>query len=123
MDILQEFSRYLQAADPQRPAKDVLATWLFERLGKSPESLADKVLHYEISINQLDTKLISPKELELGYKSDLDGNYYTFSADSESGQRLLNSLYHYSMSYEHQKWVRFVHDLRASDFGEPSQSD
>jgi len=116
MDILQEFSRYLQAADPHLPAKDVLASWLFERLGTNPESLADKVLHYEISISQLDTELVSPAGLELGYKSNTDGNYYTFSADSASGQRLLNSLYHYSMSYEHQKWVRFVHGLRASDF-------
>lgn len=119
MDILQEFSRYLQAADPQLPAKDVLASWLFERLGQRPESLADKVLHHEITLNHLDTNLLSPEGLDLGYKSDLDGTYYTFSAGSESGQRLLKSLYHYSLSYEHQKWARFVHELRASDFSEP----
>lgn len=119
MDILLEFSRYLQAADPQLPAKDVLATWLFERLASRPESQADKVLHYELSINQADIALKTPASLELGYKSDQDGNYYTFSAGSESGQRLLNSLYQYSMSYEHQKWVRFIHELRASDFSEP----
>lgn len=117
MDILQEFSRYLQAADPQLPAKDVLATWLFERLASQPESLADKVLHTELSINQPDVELTTPAGLDLGYKAD--GNYYTFSAGSASGQRLLNSLYQYSLSYEHQKWVRFVHDLRASDFSEP----
>ncbi len=119
MDILQEFSRYLQAADPHLPAKDVLASWLFERLAKQPESLADKVIHYEITINQAGADLVRPAGQDLGYKSDDDGNYYTFSAGSESGQRLLNSLYQYSMSYEHQKWVRFVHGLRASDFSEP----
>lgn len=117
MDILQEFSRYLQAADPQLPAKDVLASWLFERLASDPQSLADKVIHYEISISQANTKPIATEtDLDLGYQSLKDGNYYTFTAGSASGQRLLNSLYHYSMSYEHQKWVRFVHDLRASDF-------
>lgn len=40
-------------------------------------------------------------------------NFYAqFKGNSSSGSRLLTSLYEYSMSYEQQKWSRFVHKLK-----------
>ena len=111
MDILQEFSKYLQAADPRVPAKTVLASWLFERLATCPKTLTDKVLHCELSISLLEADAAT----DLSYTST-EGNNYTFTSESKSGKRLLNSLYHYSLSYENQKWVRFIHKLKASDF-------
>jgi hypothetical protein len=41
---------------------------------------------------------------------------YVFQANSATGNQLLKSLYEYSLSYEQQKWARFVHTLKASDF-------
>ncbi|MBU6450815.1 MAG: hypothetical protein KGS72_03485 [Cyanobacteria bacterium REEB67] len=45
-----------------------------------------------------------------------DSPAYFFKGASSSGSRLLNSLYEYSMSYEQQKWSRFIHSVKASDF-------
>lgn len=41
---------------------------------------------------------------------------YVFKGTSQSGDRLLKSLVEYCLSIEHQKWARFVHSLKASDF-------
>lgn len=43
-------------------------------------------------------------------------NMYVFKGASKSGDRLLKSLVEYCLSIEHQKWARFVHSLKASDF-------
>jgi hypothetical protein len=43
-------------------------------------------------------------------------NIYVFKGASQSGDRLLKSLVEYCLSIEHQKWARFVHSLKASDF-------
>jgi hypothetical protein len=47
-----------------------------------------------------------------------DYSAYTFKGTSSSGKRLLKSLYEYCQSYDQQKWSRFVHKLKASDFRE-----
>lgn len=41
-----------------------------------------------------------------------------FSGSSDSGERLLKSLYEYAASYEQQRWSRWVHSLKASDFAD-----
>lgn len=43
-------------------------------------------------------------------------NMYVFKGASKSGDRLLKSLVEYCLSIEQQKWARFVHSLKASDF-------
>ncbi len=55
-------------------------------------------------------------EKSLNEKSGQPQNIYVFKGASQSGDRLLKSLVEYCLSIEHQKWARFVHSLKASDF-------
>jgi hypothetical protein len=112
--ILEAFAKYLHAADPELPAPSVLARWLWERLSLPPETNVDRVLRCEISLCPRARGGRYALRLETGS----DGPRYVFQANSESGERLLNSLYQYALSYEQQKWNRWVHRVKASDFNE-----
>ncbi len=46
--ILEAFAEFLHAADPNMPATDVLAQWLWKRLSTPPANNVDKVLHCEM---------------------------------------------------------------------------
>lgn len=114
--ILEAFSSYLQAADPAVPASRVLVRWLWERLTFPPQSNVDKVLRHEISIECLDS--IS-EGVDSASGADLSRlPRYSFVTSTESGRNLLKSLYQYAMSYEQQKWSRWVHCVKASDFND-----
>ncbi|MBX9570930.1 MAG: hypothetical protein K2X77_18695 [Candidatus Obscuribacterales bacterium] len=110
--ILEAFAKYLQAADPNLPAHSILLRWLWERLTFPAQNNVDRVIRHEISLERYDT---STPESE-GYLDESTGTRYTFQPLSKSGARLLNSLYEYAMSYEQQKWSRWVHCVKASDF-------
>ena len=112
--ILEAFAKYLHVANPELPAPSVLARWLWERLSVPPETNVDKVLRCEISVVQKGRNGSQTLRLDSGN----NGPDYIFQGNSESGRRLLNSLYHYSLSYEQQKWNRWVHQVKASDFNE-----
>lgn len=110
--IIEAFSRYLQSADPELPAISALGRWLWERLSMPPENQVDKVLHCEVAIavarrNSKETLYFQPCDSKQAF---------VFKARSESGRRLLNALYQYATSYEQQKWSRWVHKIKASDF-------
>jgi hypothetical protein len=116
--ILEAFAQYLQAAEDGKPATDVLARWLFERLSVPPVTVVDRVLHCEV-------RVLSTKEASAGTlvffdsskeKNSTDKSSYIFRGTSSSGSKLLKALYEYSLSYEQQKWARWVHSLKASDF-------
>lgn len=109
--ILEAFAQYLHAADPDVPAPTILARWLWERLSIPPETPVDKVLHCEIAITVPKTGK-EKLTLETGSK----GHHYTFKGLSDSGKKLLNSLHQYALSYDQQKWSRWVHGIKASDF-------
>ena len=125
--ILEAFAEFLHAADPGLRAPDVLSHWLWLKLTKAPVSNVDRVLHCEMSICAARTtsnshvgesELQHAPELQYGHQSG--DTTYTFKGTSESGKRLLKSLYEYCCSYEQQKWARWVHKLKASDFnGKP----
>ena len=110
--ILEAFAKYLHSADQELPATDILARWLWERLSIPPENAVDNVLHCEIAI-------AAPKQ---GGKDTLrfevrgKGPVYTFKGLSQSGRKLLHSLNQYALSFEQQKWSRWVHKVKASDF-------
>lgn len=114
--ILEAFAEYLHAADPKTPATEILARWLWERLSIPPECNVDRVLHCEISIG------LAPRDRRTGEKRATSNKScrttptYVFKGSSDSGKKLLKSLYEYCLSYEQQKWSRFVHNLKASDF-------
>lgn len=116
--ILEAFAQYLQAADEKTPATDVLARWLWERLSTPPETTVDRVLHCEVKI-ALQRKASSGAP---AHGDELDQFYikqkssYVFRGASSSGSKLLKTLYEYCLSYEQQKWARWVHSLKASDF-------
>lgn len=112
--ILEAFAKYLQQADSEVPATYILARWLWERLSCPPENNVDSVLHCEISIARPNQSNKKPLRLD----ASANGPTYAFHGKSASGVRLLQSLYQYSLSYEQQKWARWVHWLKASDFNE-----
>lgn len=117
--ILEAFAKYLQAADPTLPASAILGRWLWERLTSPAQNNVDKVIRYEVSLVR-----DGAEEAEMeGYEDEKTGCRYSFVPLSKSGGRLLNSLYEYAMSYEHQKWARFVHGVKASDFMDSSRQD
>jgi len=110
--ILEAFANYLHAADPELPASCILARWLWERLSIPPETVVDRVLHCELQIGANGGSGRGTLTLE----SAKNGPVYVFKANSDTGQKLLNSLYQYALSYEQQKWARWVHWVKASDF-------
>jgi len=136
--ILEAFSKYLHEADPSLPSTDVLARWLWEKLSMPPVSNVDQVIHCEITIcrasaaeknSQNGCQLLIPKfETDIRctderrrarpYRPEENDRdvVYVFRGTSKSGERLLNSLREYCLSYEHQKWARWIHNLKASDF-------
>jgi hypothetical protein len=111
--ILEAFAAYLHGSDPTLPAQTVLSRWLWERLTTPPESIADRILRAEIKIELSNRKMpkTSARRFQL---PGLPG--YVFGAEAESGRRMLRSLYEYAHSYEQQRWSRWVHCVKASDF-------
>jgi hypothetical protein len=116
--ILEAFAEYLHSTDEKTPATDVLARWLWERLSTPPETAVDRVLHLEVKLLLAREASSSPSS-----RSDLthESNFrhepaYVFRGTSSSGSKLLKQLYEYCLSYEQQRWARWVHSLKASDF-------
>jgi hypothetical protein len=115
--ILEAFAEYLHAADPTIRATDVLSQWLWQKLTGTPVNNVDRVLHCEMSICVAKTNSrASSGEEALRYEGRSGEQAYSFKGTSDSGRRLLKSLYEYCCSYEQQKWARWVHRLKASDF-------
>jgi hypothetical protein len=108
--ILEAFAKYLRACDPDMSAPAALACWLWERLTNPPRDTVDKVLHTEIAIREALTGRKQGETVEAPAKG------YVFAGASTSGRRLLKSLHEYASSYEQQKWSRWVHCIKASDF-------
>lgn len=115
--IIEAFAKYLHSADPAVPASSILARWLWERLTMPPECNADRVLHREVEVQ------VAQDAGKPSVKSSAPGPGYTFNGTSESGKRLLRSLYDYASSYEQQKWSRWVHRVKASDFNQLYNKD
>jgi hypothetical protein len=111
--ILEAFAKYLHSADPAIPAPAILGRWLWERLTTPPQGIADRVLRAEVNVEVADKNSDDPQVR--GWSLSLVPGY-VFAPTSESGRRLLRSLYEYASSYEQQKWSRWVHCVKASDF-------
>ncbi len=114
--ILEAFAEYLHSADPKLSATDVLAQWLWKRLSVPPVNNVDRVLHCEMAICE-----VSGSKRAYNQSENTPGPRrvtYVFRGTSLSGKRLLKSLYEYCQSYEQQRWARWVHTLKASDFSD-----
>ncbi len=155
--ILEAFSRYLLASDrdhPERPSKEVLSLWLWDRLRQTPTDNIGAVIRCEVLICRFecraedagssrtreimalppgggidlddeagDFKMRLPRQAEQtlerhNVRTAGQGVYY-FKGASASGRKLLKSLWEYSQSFEQQRWSRFLHGLKASDFQGP----
>jgi hypothetical protein len=106
--IIEAFAKYLQAAPPEQSAVSVLVRWLWERLSMPAQNNVDRVIKHEVRVKQ--------GESETEGDTNNGDTRFVFVPQSESGSRLLKSLYEYAMSYEQQKWSRWVHCVKASDF-------
>ena len=107
--IIEAFSKYLQESDSEQSAVSILVRWLWERLSLPAQNNVDRVIKHEIRIEQSEPEM---NQDETTYKD----TRYLFVPLSKSGSSLLKSLYEYAMSYEQQKWSRWVHCVKASDF-------
>lgn len=143
--ILEAFAEFMHTR-PDLPAQEALSVWLWDNLKQAPSSRIEKIIHMEIGIvlvlhqgagnkpvqaptaptaqtGSIIKSLRLPEEAERELSRDLKisldipcNSHFVFKGASASGARLLNSLWEYSMSYEQQRWSRFVHSLKASDF-------
>ena len=93
-----------------------------EKLTVQPVTNVDRVLHCEMSICAAKASRRTGGEEDFLPRYERNGSKraYVFKGTSDSGRRLLKSLYEYCLSYEQQKWARFVHGLKASDFNGPA---
>jgi len=69
-----------------------------------------------LPVPQNNLSQIAQLDVEKSLDNSRPQNIYVFKGASQSGDRLLKSLVEYCLSIEHQKWARFVHSLKASDF-------
>ena len=95
--ILKEFSEYLLEHTGESSVK-LLYRWLKEKLEALPVTNVDKVIK---------TELFSAKN-EYGD--------FLIIAKRESGRKLIQTLYNFAMSFEHQKIARNIHNLKPEDF-------
>ena len=96
--ILKEFAKYIQDFNVEVPAVILLSRWIREKIAKHPEDNVDRVVQKEIAL--------------LKNKRGL----FLLLGRSDSGRRLLESLYEYALSYDNHKFSKWVHKLKATDF-------
>lgn len=96
--ILESFAEYLKKQGEKTSADVILSQWLREKLKAEPKDNIERIIHAEIE-----------------FSADENGDLI-FKGKSKSGRILLDSLYNYAQSYEQQKFGRWVHKLKASDF-------
>lgn len=97
--ILMAFSEYLRQFDEATPPVFLLSKWIKKHLEKEPDNNISKVIQTEISLEK--TK---------------NGKDFILIANSKSGQKLIKALYNFALSYEHQSFARWVHQVKSTDF-------
>lgn len=110
--ILEAFAQYLRSSDSRLAATSVLSRWLWERLTTPAQNNVDRVIKCEIGL----TVSLPDGHLKRDKDELITSAGLTFYPLSKSGGKLLRSLYEYALSYEQQRWSRWVHCLKASDF-------
>lgn len=98
--IIKAFSEYIQKFDTEIPSTILLWRWLKDKLSKKPMDNIESVIHEEIV-------LLKNKN-----------GYFMLVGKSKTGKILLESLYNFALSFEQQKFTRWIHNIKASDFSE-----
>jgi len=96
--IISAFSTYLQSFKEEIPSVILLSKWVKEILKKEPQNNVERVIHHEI--NCCENKI----------------GMFILTGKGKSGKILIESLYNFALSYEAQKFARWVHDTNANDF-------
>lgn len=96
--IIKAFSDYIKTFNSEIPSTILLTKWLREKLSKNPEDNVERIIHNEI-----------------GFLKNKRG-VFLLIGKSKSGKILLESLYEFALSYDHHKFNKWIHELKASDF-------
>jgi hypothetical protein len=96
--IIKAFSDYIKIFNTEIPAVIILSTWLREKLSKTPENNVERIIHNEIG------SITNSKGV------------FLLIGKTQSGKILLESLYEFALSYEHHKFNKWIHEIKASDF-------
>lgn len=96
--IIKAFAKYLQSFEGEIPSVILLSNWIKNILEKEPQNNVERVIHAEITIA----------------KNNL--GMFILTGKGKSGKILLESLYSFALSFEQQKFTRWVHHINANDF-------
>ena len=96
--IIQAFATYIQSIEEDIPSVVLLSTWVKNILEKEPKNNVERVIHHEINYSK--NKL----------------GMFMMTGKGKSGKILIESLYNFALSYDGQKFARWIHDKNASDF-------
>lgn len=101
--IIKAFATYLQSYEGKNtniPPVILLANWVKAILEKEPTNNVERVIHHEICLSKNNIGM------------------FILTGKSKSGRILIESLYTFALSFEQQKFNRWVHRANASDFKE-----
>ncbi|MFA6990004.1 MAG: hypothetical protein WC197_08045 [Candidatus Gastranaerophilaceae bacterium] len=96
--IIKAFSEELHKLKTNTSSVVILVQWIKKILYKKPVNNVERIINTEIGIEQDKTGSIC------------------FVGKSKSGTILINSLYNFALSFDHHKFVKWLHERKASDF-------
>jgi hypothetical protein len=98
--IIKAFATYLQSYDEDIPSTVLLVNWIRKILDKEATNNVERVIQHEINISKNNMGM------------------FMLTGKGKSGQNLIEALYSFAMSYDQQKFARWIHNTKASDFDE-----
>lgn len=96
--IIRAFATHLQSFKDDIPPVILLSRWLKKKLESEPQDNVDRVIHHEIELAKNNFGM------------------FVLVGKSASGRKLMESLYNFALSYEQQRFSRWVHDAKPKDF-------
>ena len=98
--IIKSFSEYLQniEIEEKKPTLDLLVQWIKKIKENPATNNIERVIHHEIFLTK--NKI----------------GMYMLTGNGKSGKILLESLYNFALSYEQQKFSRWIHNTSPKDF-------
>jgi len=101
--ILKSFSDFLKEHDELSSTK-ALFLWLCSKKNDNPLENVDKIINKEL------------------YFAKNKRNDVLIIAKSDSGRRMMQALYNFSLSYEQYKLAKWLHERKSTDFNSPDAS-
>lgn len=100
--IIAEFAKYLQQHDDEiiehKSSCSLLCAWVLSILERKPKNNVEKIVHAEIDCARN------------------ENGEFLIVAKSESGQKLMQALYHFALSYEQHIMRKWLNDKKTNDF-------